>query len=60
MEIEHTNEDPWRLLSEWLAWWEADDRAPVKMPDALHVRTTVALIMAGREPAWMNRDDDDA
>lgn len=31
------------LLQEWFAWWEANDEVPVKMPDALHVRTAMAL-----------------
>lgn len=31
------------LLQEWHTWWEANDQAPAKMPEALHVRTALAL-----------------
>jgi hypothetical protein len=31
------------LLQEWLEWWEVADQAPAKMPNALHIRTAVAL-----------------
>jgi hypothetical protein len=31
------------LLTEWLRWWANDEDAPVKMPNALHVRTALAL-----------------
>lgn len=31
------------LLRAWYRWWEEDDRAPVKMPYALHVRTALYL-----------------
>lgn len=32
------------LLLEWLAWWATDDSAPAKMPEALHIRTVLALL----------------
>lgn len=35
------------LLAEWLAYWSANDHMPNKMPNALHVRTIVALVAAG-------------
>jgi len=31
------------LLREWLNWWLMTDDLPVKLPNALHVRTAVAL-----------------
>lgn len=36
-------EDPERLLLEWFRWWRSDPEAPVKMPEALHVRTAAYL-----------------
>lgn len=36
---------PWELLAQWYDWWRNTDEAPVKMPDALHVRTAMALMM---------------
>lgn len=29
------------LLREWASWWLETEDAPVKMPDALHVRTAI-------------------
>lgn len=37
--------DPYALLMEWLRWWKEDPEAPVKMPNALHVRTAMALLV---------------
>jgi hypothetical protein len=31
------------LLHEWMDWWSEDCSAPVKMPNALHVRTAMYL-----------------
>lgn len=31
------------LLAEWFAWWRDTDELPVKLPDALHVRTALFL-----------------
>lgn len=36
--------DPYGLLVEWMRWWKTSDAAPAKMPDALHVRTALALL----------------
>lgn len=36
---------PWELLAQWYDWWRNTDEAPAKMPDALHVRTAMALMM---------------
>ncbi|MGH7792058.1 MAG: hypothetical protein ACREOB_07045 [Thermodesulfobacteriota bacterium] len=35
------------LLREWYDWWYNDPTAPVKMPDALHVRTAVYFVKEG-------------
>ena len=44
--------DPLDLLTEWLTYWAEQDHMPAKMPDALHVRTAVALGAAGRDPRF--------
>lgn len=31
------------LLFEWYCWWFASSDAPAKMPEALHIRTALAL-----------------
>jgi hypothetical protein len=31
------------LLREWFDWWTKDADAPVKLPNALHVRTAMYL-----------------
>lgn len=38
---------PVRLLNEWYRWWLNSDTAPVKMPEALHIRTAMALQALG-------------
>lgn len=43
------SEQPLVLLQEWMKWWYETDEAPNKMPNALHVRTAVALATAGME-----------
>ena len=42
-------EDPYALLGEWLAWWARFDAAPAKLPNALQVRTAVALTLEHHE-----------
>jgi hypothetical protein len=37
------------LLQEWMGWWVDDDRAPAKLPKALHVRTPLFL---ARDAVW--------
>lgn len=39
--------DPMALLAEWYQWWDTSAFAPAKMPNALHVRTAMALLLAG-------------
>jgi hypothetical protein len=34
---------PMDLLREWLAWWKQDENVPVKLPNALHVRTACTI-----------------
>lgn len=36
-------DDPYALLTEWLAYWQNHDEMPGKMPKSLHVRTAIAL-----------------
>lgn len=47
----HNSIDPALLdmLEEWLRFWSEADSMPSKMPNALHVRTAVALSAAGRD-----------
>lgn len=33
-----------KLLREWFKWWQTDDYAPIKMPDALHIKTLTFLV----------------
>jgi len=40
-----------KLLNEWYVWWLATDSAPAKMPQALHIRTALALQALGFEVA---------
>ena len=40
-------DDPIQLLTEWFEWWSGNDDAPAKLPDALQVRTAIALTGAG-------------
>lgn len=37
------------LLDEWYQYWAQQDHMPSKMPNALHVRTGIALTMSGRD-----------
>lgn len=37
------------LLREWLTWWSSSDEAPPKLPNALHVRTTLVLLVPREE-----------
>lgn len=45
---DHRSIDPLDLLWEWMAYWDAEDHMPAKMPNALHVRSAVALVNSGR------------
>lgn len=38
-----TPDDAWGLLAEWMTWWEDDPHVPPKLPNALQVRTAIAL-----------------
>lgn len=46
-EAKFTYGDTEALLAEWFQWWADTDEAPAKMPDALHVRTGMALLTRG-------------
>lgn len=37
--------DPYALLMEWLRWWKNDPQAPAKLPESLHTRTAMALLV---------------
>ncbi len=43
------------LVDEWLTLWADDDNQPGKLPNALQVRSAVALAAAGRRPSYMAR-----
>lgn len=44
-----TDETMANLLFEWYCWWFASPDAPVKMPEALHIRTALALQELGMD-----------
>lgn len=39
----HLDSTAFALLREWFTWWEGADEAPAKLPEALQVRTGLAL-----------------
>lgn len=39
--------DAEELLLAWYEWWRADNSAPRKMPDALHVKTAAYFVVHG-------------
>lgn len=47
--MEQPDEVPSDLLYEWYCWWFAAPDAPAKMPEALHIRTALALQELGYE-----------
>jgi hypothetical protein len=45
------DEEASHLLFEWYCWWFASSDAPAKMPEALHIRTALALLEQGFDVA---------
>lgn len=52
-EPDATRDGAEELLRRWFHWWREQDYPPVKMPDALHIRTvaflTAQAVAAGRK-----------